>query len=77
MRRFRAAALGAVAVVMGGRLVAQQGPSFTPLPVGAEAPAFSLRGATKDGLLPQAVDLLDFRGQTVVLAFFYRARTGG
>jgi peroxiredoxin len=36
-----------------------------------------LKGATKDGLLPKEVSLLDFRGQTVVLAFFYKARTGG
>ncbi|MGE0555906.1 MAG: hypothetical protein AB7R55_20945 [Gemmatimonadales bacterium] len=56
--------------------VAQQR-TFTPLAVGAEAPAFSLKGATKDGLLPGEVSLLDFRGQTVVLAFFYKARTGG
>lgn len=56
---------------------AQQRPSFTPLPVGKEAPAFTLKGATRDGVLPREVSLLDFRGQTVVLAFFYRARTGG
>ena len=49
----------------------------TPLATGVEAPAFTLRGATKDGLLPKAVSLLDFRGQTVVLAFFYKARTSG
>jgi len=56
---------------------AQQRPSFTPLAVGTEAPAFVLKGATKDGPLPKEVSLLDFRGQTVVLAFFYKARTGG
>jgi hypothetical protein len=56
---------------------AQQRPSFTPLAVGTEAPAFSLKAATKDGPLPKEVSLLDFRGQTVVLAFFYKARTGG
>jgi peroxiredoxin len=54
-----------------------QRPSFTPLAVGADAPAFMLKGAAKDGLLPAQVNLLDFRGQTVVLAFFYKARTGG
>jgi peroxiredoxin Q/BCP len=75
--RFRAAAASLTLVAMGGGLMAQQRPSFTPLAVGAEAPAFSLRGATKDGVLPKEVSLLDFRGQTVVLAFFYRARTGG
>ena len=49
----------------------------TPLAVGVEAPAFALAGATKDGVLPAASKLEDFRGQTVVLAFFYKARTGG
>ena len=49
----------------------------TPLAVGADAPAFSLPAATKDGVSPKAADLKDFRGQTVVLAFFYKARTGG
>jgi len=52
-------------------------PRYTPLAVGTEAPAFSLKGATKAGLLPGEVSLLDFRGQTVVLAFFFKARTGG
>jgi peroxiredoxin Q/BCP len=55
----------------------QERPQPTPLAVGSEAPAFTLKGATKDGLLPKEVSLLDFRGQTVVLAFFYKARTGG
>jgi len=49
----------------------------TPLAAGGEAPAFTLRGATKEGVLPKAVSLLDFRGQTVVLAFFFKARTSG
>ena len=49
----------------------------TPLAVGATAPNFALAGATMDGLLPKAAQLTDFRGQTVVLAFFYKARTGG
>ena len=49
----------------------------TPLAVGASAPEFTLSAATKDGVSPKAVNLLDFRGQTVVLAFFYKARTGG
>ena len=49
----------------------------TPLAIGAAAPEFTLSAATKDGVSPKAVSLLDFRGQTVVLAFFYKARTGG
>jgi peroxiredoxin len=41
------------------------------------APDFALPGATRYGLLRDPVHLSDFRGKTVVLAFFYRARTKG
>jgi thioredoxin-dependent peroxiredoxin len=49
----------------------------TPLAVGDSAPDFALPAATRDGILPLPARLRDFRGQTVVLAFFYKARTGG
>ncbi|MEK6254196.1 MAG: redoxin domain-containing protein [Gemmatimonadales bacterium] len=52
-----------------------QGPG--PLEVGIEAPDFELEGATRFGVLRDAVRLSDFRGKTVVLAFFYRVRTPG
>lgn len=45
--------------------------------VGAMAPDFALPGATRYGLLKDSVHLSDFRGKTVVLAFFYKARTKG
>ena len=45
--------------------------------VGDVAPDFTLRGSTKDGLLPKPIHLADFRGQTVVLAFFPKARPKG
>ena len=48
-----------------------------PLEVGALAPDFVLPGATRFGVLQQPVRLSDYRGKTVVLAFFYRARTRG
>jgi len=48
-----------------------------PLKVGAVAPDFSLKGATRYGVLAQPVRLSDFKGKTVVLAFFYKARTKG
>jgi thioredoxin-dependent peroxiredoxin len=48
-----------------------------PLEVGAVAPNFSMRGATRYGVLAQPVHLSDFKGKTVVLAFFYKARTRG
>lgn len=48
-----------------------------PLEVGAEAPTFALPGATAEGPLLEAVRLDDFEGSTVVLAFFFKARTKG
>lgn len=45
--------------------------------VGSVAPDFSLPGATRYGLLRGPVRLADYRGETVVLAFFYQARTKG
>ena len=45
--------------------------------VGQLAPDFTLPGATRFGVLRDPVRLSDFRGQTVVLAFFIRARTKG
>jgi len=61
----------ALVAVAAGRLRAQ-----TPK-VGDMAPDFTLKGSTKDGLLPKPIHLADFRGQTVVLAFFPKARTKG
>jgi peroxiredoxin Q/BCP len=71
--RIAAGALAAVALVaMGtGRLPAQ-----SPK-VGDVAPDFTLKGSTREGLLPKPIHLADFRGQTVVLAFFPKARTKG
>ena len=48
-----------------------------PIAVGAIAPDFALPGATRFGTLDSPVRLNDFRGQTVVIAFFYRARSKG
>ena len=68
---------GALSVALASVVTAQERPQPKPLAVGVEAPAFTLSAATKDGVSPQAAKLEDFRGQTVVLAFFYKARTGG
>jgi peroxiredoxin Q/BCP len=62
-----------LAATLAGPLAAQA----KPLEVGAAAPDFAFRPATAQGVSPQAKRLADFRGQTVVLAFFYKARTGG
>ena len=48
-----------------------------PLSVGTEAPDFALTGATADGILPDAIGPSEFRDQTLVIAFFYRARSSG
>ncbi len=47
------------------------------LAVGQMAPDFSLPGATRYGVLANPVKLSDYRGETVVLAFFYQVRTPG
>jgi len=52
-------------------------PTAPPLEVGAVAPDFALPGATRYGVLQQPIHLSDFKGKTVVLAFFFKARTKG
>ena len=47
------------------------------LAVGEMAPDFELPGATRYGALAEPVKLSDYRGETVVLAFFFRVRTPG
>ena len=60
---------------------AQQTPAPPPPPtgpkVGEVAPDFTLPGATRYGRLRDPVSLSSLRGQTVVLAFFIKARTRG
>jgi thioredoxin-dependent peroxiredoxin len=58
-------------------LAAQEPPAAPPLEIGAVAPDFTLPGATRYGVLQDPVRLSDFKGKTVVLAFFFRARTRG
>ena len=75
--------IGATLVVPGALTNAQQqaatastvvatGPSVNDV-----APDFSLAGADRYGLLKTPVKLSDYRGRTVVLAFFFKARTKG
>jgi thioredoxin-dependent peroxiredoxin len=47
------------------------------LAVGTMAPDITLTGATKYGIIQAPIKLSDFRGEPVVLAFFFRARTRG
>ncbi|HEU5183527.1 MAG TPA: hypothetical protein VFU01_03095 [Gemmatimonadaceae bacterium] len=70
------AALALAGVAAAG--AAQAPDSVTrPPAVGQMAPDFSLPGATRYGRLASPVKLSDFRGETVVIAFFVRARTRG
>jgi len=71
--------LAAMLVLAASAAQAQQSaPPAEPAPeVGSLAPDFALTGATRYGVLRDPVHLSDFRGKTVVLAFFYKARTKG
>lgn len=67
---------GALALASASPAVAQEDTGDF-LAVGTPAPAVELTGATRYGILQEPVRLEDFRGETVVLAFFFRARTPG
>jgi cytochrome oxidase Cu insertion factor (SCO1/SenC/PrrC family) len=77
------AGVAASLLVVGGIARAQQTAAPAPTVVAAApavndvAPGFTLTGATRYGLLKTPVTLADYRGRTVVLAFFYQARTKG
>jgi len=65
-------------------LGAQTPPAAPPAPapppaleIGAVAPDFALNGATRYGVIRDPVRLSDYKGKTVVLAFFFKARTRG
>jgi peroxiredoxin Q/BCP len=74
-----AALLAAGLTAVAPRLAAAQAaaPAPAPVAIGAKAPDFALPGVTRFGRLADPVRLSDMRGQTVVIAFFYRARTKG
>lgn len=62
-----------------GAANAQQAPAAEPAgpKVGDVAPDFTMPGATRWGTLSTPVRLSDYKGQTVVVAFFPKARTSG
>jgi hypothetical protein len=51
--------------------------SPVPLAVGDSAPDFTLPVASRAGVGAAPLRLRDLRDQTIVLAFFYRARSSG
>jgi cytochrome oxidase Cu insertion factor (SCO1/SenC/PrrC family) len=71
-----AGAAAALATAPAARAQQPSAPLAT-LEVGQAAPTFTLTGATRYGILRDPVRLSDFRGKTVVLAFFFKARTRG
>jgi len=74
------AALAAGLVVSASPMRAQAtvpGSAATAPDTGVIAPDFTLPGSTRFGLLKEPIKLSNFRGQTVVLAFFPKARTKG
>ena len=83
MKGVRSTFLPSLLLTLALPLVAQQPAAAppaatTPVPaVGDTAADFAINGATRYGLMRQPLRLSDFRGQTVVLAFFVRARTRG
>jgi peroxiredoxin Q/BCP len=77
MRRLVFLSLLAGALLLGGPAEsgAQEDPGF--LAVGEMAPDFQFTGATRYGVISETLNLSDYRGETVVLAFFFRVRTRG
>jgi hypothetical protein len=67
----------ALSILAGALAFAPQAAKSQLLQVGRMAPDFSLTGATRDGVLANPVKLSDYRGKTVVLAFFFQVRTPG
>ncbi|HJQ09636.1 MAG TPA: hypothetical protein VJ840_01270 [Gemmatimonadaceae bacterium] len=84
LNRLRIAASTTIAatIAVGSAAFAQQATNASAvMPAGPAindvAPDFTLDGADRYGLLKTPVRLSDYRGRTVVLAFFFQARTKG
>jgi peroxiredoxin Q/BCP len=72
-------ALAAMLVLAASTAGAQQPAAASPPApeVGTMAPDFALPATTRYGLLRDSIRLSELRGKTVVIAFFYKARTKG
>lgn len=79
MRQTHFVRLGAVtlAVAALAALEAEPAAAQNAPAVATQAPDFTSSGVTRYGALDHQVKLSDFRGKTVVLAFFPKARTKG
>ena len=67
----------ALAVSVLAQAPAPAAPTGPELKVGDVAPDFTLPGASRYGLVKEPIKLSSLRGQTVVIAFFPKARTKG
>ena len=77
LRRASAVAALLVGALLGGAAAAQAQEAAVPLDPGTTAPDFALVGASADGILADSIRPTDFRGHTLVIAFFFRARSSG
>jgi hypothetical protein len=84
--RLRSLTMPALLLTLTASAALAQQPTSAPAPaapalpmpaVGDLAPDFVIHGATRFGLLRDPMKLSDFRGQTVVLWLFIKARTRG
>lgn len=67
----------ALCAVAGSAGAQTPAPANTSPEIGTMAPDFALPAATRYGVLRDSIRLSDYRGKTVVLAFFFKARTKG
>ena len=68
----------ALALVLAAAAPAAAQDAPAPGPAGGDvAPSFEIAAATRFGELTEPFRLADYKGSTVVLAFFPRARTKG
>ena len=75
--RYAAALIALCAVAASAGAQGAATPASTSPDVGTIAPDFTLPAATRYGVLRDSIKLSDYRGKTVVLAFFFKARTKG
>ena len=77
MKRRHIAILAAMLATAGAAGAQAPAPGHSSPEVGTLAPDFTLPAATRYGILRDSIKLSNYRGKTVVLAFFFKARTKG
>ena len=77
IKRRHVASLAALLALAGSAGAQTPTPKYPSPEVGSLAPDFTLPAATRYGILRDSIKLSNYRGKTVVLAFFFKARTKG